>query len=69
MKVNFHEVGRNKKSWSYELKEVTEDAIAREAKRNGGLLSSIVEAEIHDNGKTGEIIVGGWRSVGQFTIG
>jgi hypothetical protein len=67
--VNFSNVGRNKRSWSKTFPQgVTTGHIAREAKRNGGLMSSEVDAELNDGGSMGHIIVGGWRVVGTFTI-
>jgi hypothetical protein len=66
--VNFIEVGRDKKSWSRQFGILSELAIAKEAKRNGGIMSSQVDAELSDNGSTGTILVGGWRPVGTFTI-
>lgn len=68
MKIHFKDVGRDKNNWTSECDNLTESWIAKEAKRNGGLLSSGVEAIINDSGLAGDIIVGGWRSVGKFTI-
>jgi len=69
MTIHFKEVGRDKKSWSKKFpSSITEDAIAREAKRGAGLMSSCVDAEIYEQGDGGEIIVGGMRTVGTFTI-
>lgn len=69
MHVHFKEVGRDKMTWTKDFgAEVNEEAIAKEAKRGAGLMSSDVEAEIHESGHHGEIYVGGFRLVGTFTI-
>lgn len=67
--VHFKHVGRDKKSWSKQFGIISELAIAKEAKRTGGLMSGQVDAELSDNGSAGTILVGGWRPVGTFTIG
>lgn len=67
--VSFSDVGRDKKSWAKTFpKGITTSDIAREAKRNGGLMSSEVDAELAESGDHGHIIVGGWRVVGAFSI-
>lgn len=66
--IKFENVGREKKSWEKKFKEVDESQIAREAKRGAGLMSSGVDAEINDMGSAGVILVGGWRTVGTFSI-
>lgn len=67
--VHYKDVGRDKRSWSKSFaREVSESSIAQEAKRRGGLMSGIVDAELNDNGSGGCILVGGWWAVGQFTI-
>lgn len=69
MKIHFKDVGRDNKSWTKEFKNgATENDIAREAKRGGGLCSNSYGAEIHENGSTGEVWVGLGRTVGTFTI-
>jgi hypothetical protein len=66
--IKFQEVGRDKKSWDKQFKQVDEEQISREAKRGAGLMSSGVDAEINDMGSAGIILVGGWRQVGTFLI-
>lgn len=68
MKVRFNEVGRDKRSWVADISKPSEQAIAREAKRGGGLMSREVDAEICDSAAGGIITVGGWRVVGTFTL-
>jgi hypothetical protein len=69
MTVHFSKVGRDKRSWSKDFgKTITDSAIAKEAKRGAGLMSSDVDAITNDDGSSGDIIVGGWRTVGTFTI-
>lgn len=66
--IKFENVGRDKKSWEKNFKEVDEFQIAMEAKRGAGLMSGIVHAEINDMGSAGVILVGGFRTVGTFSI-
>jgi hypothetical protein len=69
MTINYIEVGRDKRSWSKTFaSEVSEDEIAIEAKRGGRLMSSCVHAEFNDSANGGLIVVGGFRTVGTFTI-
>lgn len=69
MKINFFNIGRDKRSWIKEAHgPLNLSAIAKEAKRGGGLMSSCVDAGIDDSGQIGCILVGGWREVGRFTI-
>ena len=69
MIVHFLEVGRDKKSWSKDFGDSAhESAIAREAKSGARLMSSDVDVEINDGYSAGAVIVGGWRTVGTFTI-
>jgi hypothetical protein len=69
MIVHFHSVGRDKKTWSKSFgAKVTESQIAKEAKSSARLMSSDVDAITNDDGSSGDIIVGGWRTVGTFTI-
>lgn len=65
--VNFHEIGRDKKSWSKQFKIASGLAIAKEARRNGGIMSSDIDAIFADNYPVGYIIAG-WSRVGTFTI-
>jgi len=70
IQVNFHEVGRDKRSWSANLAApLSTRAIAKEAKRGASLMSSCVGAEFTEATTAGEIIVGGFRTVGAFTVG
>jgi len=69
MKIHFKDVGRDKRSWTEDFpKTATEQQIAKAAKRGAGLMSSCVDAEIHEQGDGGKIYVGGFRPVGTFTI-
>jgi hypothetical protein len=69
MKIHFKEVGRDKRSWTQDFSNTaTEDEIAKAAKRGAGLMSSCVDAAIYEQGDGGEIVVGGFRTVGTFTI-
>jgi hypothetical protein len=69
MKIHFKDVGRDKRSWSQDFgNAATQEEIAKAAKRGAGLMSSCVDAEIYEQGDGGEIIVGGFRTVGTFTI-
>jgi hypothetical protein len=66
--IHFSKVGRDKKSWTAEIKNPSNSAIAKEAKRGGWLMSREVDVEMNDDCSAGVVIVGGWRKVGSFTI-
>lgn len=66
--VHFQDVGRDKQSWSANLKSVSEDTLVKEVRRRGALCSRNVDCEINDMGSGGVVIVGGWRAAGRFTI-
>lgn len=68
IRVNFHNVGRNKRSWSKDYLQFDETALAKEARANGGLMSSEVDVELNDTISAGTVLVGGWRAVGTVTI-
>ena len=64
MKVNFIEVGANKKSWSAETEELTEEWLYEQART--ALNSRIIKFYV--NGDAGNIVVGGMRLVGRFLV-
>lgn len=64
MKVQFRNVGRDKRSWVATVKN--ERALLRAAAKP--LLSRDVGIEFSADGLGGEIIVGGYRTVGTFEI-
>ena len=66
--IHFSNVGRDKSSWTAEIKNPSESALAKEAKRGGRLMSRDVDVELNDDCSAGVVIVGGWRTVGSFTI-
>lgn len=68
MKIQFKEVGRNKKTWTAEVNELSESALLREIKKSGALMSRGVDVVLDDGDTSGLIIVGGWRTVGTFEI-
>jgi hypothetical protein len=77
VRVKFTNVGRNKRNWTRDFNAADvatapadlEYQVAREALKNGGLMSRGVDA-LFDEGSTttGTIIVGGWRTVGHFEV-
>ena len=78
MKVEFFEVGRNKRSWVADTSAIHKDDLnedgapssewlAREAKSRGGLLSNDVDVAGDDLANL-EVIVGGFRAVGRCKV-
>lgn len=68
MTVEFKDVGRSKLSWTATIKGVDVlDEILRAVKKKKALGSKYIDIEILEDG-TGTIIVGGFRTVGAFTI-
>ena len=70
-KVEFKDIGRNKRSFTEVIAGNDEapnhNKVARVAKSTGGLLSRDVEAVSDPDSKEGIVIVGGFRTVGTFT--
>lgn len=64
--VRFTDVGREKKCWEQELKDVSEASLARAAKKGGHLMSPNIDIEF--DSPTSGYIVAGVRSVGEFEI-
>jgi hypothetical protein len=64
--VEFTEVGRNAKSWTARIAE-SEEAIVREARRGGSLMSSDVWLSAGEFVNHGYIMAG-MRPVGKFRI-
>lgn len=62
--VKFKNVGRDKKSWTATMPELTKAALLKSVSRHGSILSQQVDCDI----EAGEVIVGGWRTVGKFTV-
>jgi hypothetical protein len=62
MKVKFTDVGRLKKSWEVETKEIDYNFLYRQVKKNGALHSS--DLDFYDNGT----ITAGGRRVGMFEV-
>ena len=61
MKVEFIEVGRFKKSWTADLKEISYDSLYLQVKPH--LLSNDIEFTM-----SGHVLVSGIRTVGKFRI-
>lgn len=67
--IEFTNVGRNKKTWTKTwARSIDDEDIAREAKANGCLMSSDVDALWNEDETTGAIVVGGFRAVGEFKL-
>lgn len=65
-KVTFENVGRNKLTWSVELREVSESALYRAIKKRRALASNDIYCR-SDDGVNG-VIIAGFRQVGTFHI-
>lgn len=64
MKVTFTDVGRDKRTWTAEIDELTDAALVRSI-RKSALLSSGIDVEF-ETPTSGLVIVGGLRVVGRF---
>lgn len=64
MKIHFHNVGRCRDSWTIETPVASETAIIGAIRRRRALLSGDIDIYL----ETGDIVVGGLRVVGSFTI-
>lgn len=65
--VEFHEVGRGRKSWRSTVPSVCHTSLMRQIKKHQALMSRDVEFELDDSTGKGEILAGA-RTVGRFTI-
>ena len=70
MLVEFLNVGRDKKSWTEELKSLTENTLRASVRKNHALASRDVEFGVSDVGwpPSGTVIVGGMRAVGTWRV-
>lgn len=68
MTVNFIDVGRDKRSWSATIKgnDILGE-IASAVRKSGAIMSRSLDIELDEDG-VGEIIIGGFRTVGMFKI-
>ena len=64
----FKDVGRNKCAWHAVLKPATDRRILAQIRKHGQLASQDIDFEIAEDGRSGVVIVGGFRAVGTFTI-
>lgn len=66
--VKFEDVGRDKKAWTLRTWGVDPDAMLRSIRQRGSLSSREIDIAFADDGKSGHVIVGGFRPVGRFTV-
>lgn len=65
--MTFFNVGRDKKAWTAEIRELEHGALYRQVKANGNIMSSDVDFLLDDEAKHGTVIVDCFRAVGEFT--
>lgn len=63
MKVTFENVGRDRQSWTEEMREVSESALYRAVKKRRALASKDIYCDIEEG-----IIYAGPRMVGTFSV-
>ncbi|WP_036230222.1 hypothetical protein [Marinobacterium jannaschii] len=68
MKIQFIEVGPNNSSWTAEVSELEYEALYREVKDKAMLMSRTIDFSYDGESKSGEVIVGGFRTVGKFKV-
>jgi hypothetical protein len=66
--VEFHDVGRDKRSWTAALREFSQDELHAEVKRKGALRSGDIDFHYDEAANSGVVIVGGCRAVGAFKV-
>lgn len=66
--VKFIDIGRNKRSWEKECEVLDEVALTREVLRSKALMSKAVDVFLLPGHKTGEVIAGGFRTVGRLEV-
>lgn len=66
--IFFRNVGRNKCGWHAVLKPATDRRILAQIRKHGQLASRDIDFEIAEDGRSGVVIVGGFRVVGEFVI-
>ena len=68
MKVEFTNVGRNKKSWIADLPVVNDARLHEAVKKSGALASRDIDFTFEDDEQSGEVLVGGFRAVGTWKV-
>lgn len=68
MKIHFENVGRDHLSWSAEIEDVTYRRLLAEIRKKKALASRDVEFDFAEDGMSGNVIVGGWRPIGRFSL-
>lgn len=65
--VNFKGVGRDKRSWTASVNEISHTRLYREVKKRGGIMSRGIDFVTDEATNTGVIVVGFFRTVGTFS--
>ncbi len=68
IKVEFINVGSNNKNWTATLASLTHSALYAQVKGQSAVMSRGVEFEYDSATNSGEIVVGGMRTVGHFRV-
>lgn len=68
MKIEFKDVGRERKSWTSEVRELTGDALYRAVRSKKALMSRDVDFT-EEPGEDGWFsVIAGWRTVGKWRV-
>jgi predicted nuclease of restriction endonuclease-like RecB superfamily len=65
MIVTFENVGRGKKTWQADIRELSYAELKKAVKKAGAIISRYPEFEVNDNERTGAIVCG-FRTCGTF---
>lgn len=68
MTVEFSNVGRDKKTWTAEVADLSDRTLIRQIHNNSALMSSGIDFAWNDAGDEAGIYVGGFRRVGALRV-
>lgn len=68
MKVQFTNVGGSNMSWTATIPALNFEQLHSQVKKRGAVMSESVEFSYDEESKTGSVIVGMFRVVGEFKV-
>lgn len=68
VRIQFRNVGRDKKTWTADVADVSDEVLIRQIRREGALMSRDIDVLWNDSHTGGAIYVGIWRKVGDFVV-